>query len=211
MLTRPGVTTRAAEIDALVGLRLLARADRGDEAVLDEDPAVRELGAGVVHRDDVGVREQGRHRGGPYLCRVDVLTPRTLDEALRLKAEHPDARPIAGGTDLLVELNFDRTRPEAILNLTEVPELRGWSRGERRAAARRRPDLHRGDAAAARRAAARARRGLAHRRLAADPQPRHDRRQPRHRLAGRRCAAAAARRGGRGRARRACAAPARCR
>jgi CO/xanthine dehydrogenase FAD-binding subunit len=59
---------------------------------------------------------------------VEVLTPRTLDEALRLKAERPDARPIAGGTDLLVELNFDRTRPETILNLAEVPELKGWSR-----------------------------------------------------------------------------------
>ena len=59
---------------------------------------------------------------------VEVLTPRTLDEALRLKAERPDARPIAGGTDLLVELNFDRARPETILNLAEVPELKGWSR-----------------------------------------------------------------------------------
>ena len=59
---------------------------------------------------------------------MEVLTPRTLDEALRLKAERPDARPLAGGTDLLVELNFDRARPEAILNLEEVHELRGWSR-----------------------------------------------------------------------------------
>jgi CO/xanthine dehydrogenase FAD-binding subunit len=59
---------------------------------------------------------------------VEVLTPRSLDEALRLKAERPDARPIAGGTDLLVELNFDRTRPEAILNLCEVPELCGSTR-----------------------------------------------------------------------------------
>jgi CO/xanthine dehydrogenase FAD-binding subunit len=59
---------------------------------------------------------------------VEVLTPRSLDEALRLKAELPHARPIAGGTDLLVELNFDRVRPEAILNLREVPELRQWSR-----------------------------------------------------------------------------------
>src|SRR5690242_7085284 len=28
----------------------------------------------------------------------------------------------------MVELNFDRARPEALLNLNEVPELRGWSR-----------------------------------------------------------------------------------
>ena len=28
----------------------------------------------------------------------------------------------------MVALNFDRTRPDTILNLNEVPELRGWSR-----------------------------------------------------------------------------------
>ncbi|HZT91028.1 MAG TPA: FAD binding domain-containing protein [Gaiellaceae bacterium] len=59
---------------------------------------------------------------------MDVLTPRTLDEALRLKDEHPDAWPIQGGTDLMVALNFDRARPETVLNLNEVDELRGWSR-----------------------------------------------------------------------------------
>jgi CO/xanthine dehydrogenase FAD-binding subunit len=61
-------------------------------------------------------------------ARVEVITPRTLDEALRLKSDRPGARPIAGGTDLLVELNFDRARPEAILNLAEVEELKGWAR-----------------------------------------------------------------------------------
>jgi CO/xanthine dehydrogenase FAD-binding subunit len=59
---------------------------------------------------------------------VDVLTPRTLAEALRLRAERPEAVPIQGGTDVMVELNFDRSRPAALLNLTEVVELRGWSR-----------------------------------------------------------------------------------
>ena len=59
---------------------------------------------------------------------MDVLTPRSLEEALRLKAEHPDAVPIQGGTDVMVELNFDRARPELLLNLNEVGELRGWSR-----------------------------------------------------------------------------------
>jgi len=59
---------------------------------------------------------------------VDVLTPRTLDEALRLRSEHPDAWPIDGGTDVLVELNFDRARPPALLNLSEIRELKGWSR-----------------------------------------------------------------------------------
>ncbi len=59
---------------------------------------------------------------------MDVLTPRSLEEALRLKAEAPDALPIQGGTDVMVELNFDRSRPPALLDLNEVPELRGWSR-----------------------------------------------------------------------------------
>jgi CO/xanthine dehydrogenase FAD-binding subunit len=59
---------------------------------------------------------------------VDVLSPHSLEEALRLKAERPDAVPIAGGTDVMVALNFDRLRPPALLNLNEVPELRGWSR-----------------------------------------------------------------------------------
>jgi CO/xanthine dehydrogenase FAD-binding subunit len=59
---------------------------------------------------------------------VDVLSPHSLEEALRLKAERPDAVPIAGGTDVMVAINFDRLRPEALLDLNRVPELRGWSR-----------------------------------------------------------------------------------
>ena len=59
---------------------------------------------------------------------MDVVSPRSLDEALRVKAEHPDALPVQGGTDVLVELNFDRRRPDVLLNLNEVAELRGWSR-----------------------------------------------------------------------------------
>jgi CO/xanthine dehydrogenase FAD-binding subunit len=59
---------------------------------------------------------------------VDVLSPRSLDEALRLRTEVPGAVPIEGGTDVMVELNFDRSRPPALLNLNEVGELKGWSR-----------------------------------------------------------------------------------
>ena len=59
---------------------------------------------------------------------MEVLSPRSLDEALRRKSERPDAHPIAGGTDVMVELNFDRLRPETLLNLNEVAELRGWAR-----------------------------------------------------------------------------------
>jgi CO/xanthine dehydrogenase FAD-binding subunit len=61
------------------------------------------------------------------LAAVEVLTPRSLEEALRLKAEVPEAVPIQGGTDVMVEVNFDRARPPAFLNLNEVVELRGWT------------------------------------------------------------------------------------
>lgn len=63
---------------------------------------------------------------------MDVLRPTTLDEALQLRAARPDARPIQGGTDVMVELTFGRSRPAALLDLSLVDELRGWRRdGER--------------------------------------------------------------------------------
>jgi CO/xanthine dehydrogenase FAD-binding subunit len=58
---------------------------------------------------------------------VDFLQPVSWDEALAVKAERPDALPIAGGTDVMVELNFDARRPPALLDLTRVPELTDWA------------------------------------------------------------------------------------
>jgi CO/xanthine dehydrogenase FAD-binding subunit len=57
---------------------------------------------------------------------VEILAPDTWEQALAIKAAQPEAVPIAGGTDLMVALNFDRARPQAILDLTRVPELRDW-------------------------------------------------------------------------------------
>jgi CO/xanthine dehydrogenase FAD-binding subunit len=58
---------------------------------------------------------------------MDFHRPSSVDEALALKAEHPDAVPIAGGTDVMVELNFDVRRPTALLDLGRVAELSRWS------------------------------------------------------------------------------------
>ena len=58
---------------------------------------------------------------------MDFLQPTTWADALEARAEHPDALPIAGGTDVMVELNFDRRRPGALLDLGRVAELREWS------------------------------------------------------------------------------------
>ena len=59
---------------------------------------------------------------------MDVLLPRTLAEALEVKAAHPDTVPIAGGTDLMVDLNFDRRRPRSLMDISRLPELAVWRR-----------------------------------------------------------------------------------
>jgi CO/xanthine dehydrogenase FAD-binding subunit len=58
---------------------------------------------------------------------MDFLQPASWQEALELRAARPDALPIAGGTDVMVDLNFDRRRPGALLDLGRVAELREWT------------------------------------------------------------------------------------
>ena len=146
------------------------------------------------------VRDGAPDAGTGLVVTMDFLRPSTLDEALAMKAEHPDAAPIAGGTDVMVELNFDARRPPALLDLGRVTELTEWSatNGHVRLGAavpytRIVTELARN--------AARAGDGVAHGRLAADPQPGHGRRQPRLGVTGRRRPPAAAHRGRRGRGR----------
>jgi CO/xanthine dehydrogenase FAD-binding subunit len=57
---------------------------------------------------------------------VEFFQPDSWREALEVKAAHPGAVPIFGGTDVMVDLNFDRERPEAVLDLTRVPEIQEW-------------------------------------------------------------------------------------
>ena len=59
---------------------------------------------------------------------MDFLRPATWAEALAARAERPDAVPIAGGTDVMVELNFDRHRPGALIDLNRISALHQWSR-----------------------------------------------------------------------------------
>jgi CO/xanthine dehydrogenase FAD-binding subunit len=59
---------------------------------------------------------------------MEFLQPRSLAEAIEAKAEVPAAVPIAGGTDVMVEINFDARRPEALLDLNRVAELTSWER-----------------------------------------------------------------------------------
>jgi CO/xanthine dehydrogenase FAD-binding subunit len=73
-----------------------------------------------------------RPRGKPGNGAMEFLQPRSLADAIAAKAECPAAVPIAGGTDVMVEINFDTRRPEALLDLTRVAELASWSREQTR-------------------------------------------------------------------------------
>ena len=61
---------------------------------------------------------------------MEFLQPVSWDEALAARAAAPDAVPIAGGTDVMVELNFARRRPAGLLDLTRVSELGGWAQAD---------------------------------------------------------------------------------
>ncbi|MBI5089496.1 MAG: FAD binding domain-containing protein [Actinobacteria bacterium] len=55
---------------------------------------------------------------------VEVLS--TLDEALQQLAARPDALVLAGGTDLMVEVNGGHRRADAVVCVNRVRELRSW-------------------------------------------------------------------------------------
>jgi len=55
---------------------------------------------------------------------IDVLTPQTLDEALELRRQHQDAKIIAGGSDLIVQLRDGIVRANQLLNISSLKELR---------------------------------------------------------------------------------------
>jgi CO/xanthine dehydrogenase FAD-binding subunit len=63
---------------------------------------------------------------------VEFHSPDSWREALEVKAAQPEAVPIFGGTDVMVDLNFDRERPGAVLDLTRVPELGEWDEDDGR-------------------------------------------------------------------------------
>lgn len=55
---------------------------------------------------------------------MEFVAAHDLDEALAAKAERPDAELLAGGTDLMVEVNLAHHRPSHVISLRRVAELR---------------------------------------------------------------------------------------
>lgn len=59
---------------------------------------------------------------------MPVLLPDTIDAACEALAAHPGATLLAGGTDLMVGVNAGRVRPEHVVAVGRLAELRGWRR-----------------------------------------------------------------------------------
>jgi CO/xanthine dehydrogenase FAD-binding subunit len=57
---------------------------------------------------------------------VTVLVPDRLDDALAALDSDPALTVLAGGTDLMVELNYGRRRPIDVLSLRRLAGLRDW-------------------------------------------------------------------------------------
>jgi carbon-monoxide dehydrogenase medium subunit len=55
--------------------------------------------------------------------RFDYLTPKSLTEAVEMMSERVEAIPLAGGTDILVQMKEGHRRVEALLSLKRVPEV----------------------------------------------------------------------------------------
>jgi len=57
---------------------------------------------------------------------LSFTAPKTVDEAIRALAGASGlAKPLAGGTDLLVQLRSGRIRPDLIVDTKGIPELIG--------------------------------------------------------------------------------------
>jgi CO/xanthine dehydrogenase FAD-binding subunit len=59
---------------------------------------------------------------------MTVAIPRTIREALDALTSAPDARLIQGGTDMMVEINFNHLKPHNVIALRRVQELRRWTK-----------------------------------------------------------------------------------
>jgi CO/xanthine dehydrogenase FAD-binding subunit len=57
---------------------------------------------------------------------VSVSVPESLGELVSRLAGDPECELVAGGTDLMVEVNFGRRRPRSVMSVTRVPDLLGW-------------------------------------------------------------------------------------
>ncbi|MFF3496598.1 FAD binding domain-containing protein [Streptomyces sp. NPDC002795] len=62
----------------------------------------------------------------PQATTQAAVLPGSLDEAVAALAAMPAAVPVAGGTDLMAQVNAGGLRPAALVGLGRISEIRGW-------------------------------------------------------------------------------------
>jgi len=55
---------------------------------------------------------------------MDFVRATDVAEATAAKAERPDAEFLAGGTDLMVAVNLGDHRPQSVIGLRQIPEIK---------------------------------------------------------------------------------------
>ena len=63
--------------------------------------------------------------------RFDYLAPKNLKEAFEMMSDHPEAIPLAGGTDLLVQMKEGHRSVRALLSLKRIPEVHQFAQNGR--------------------------------------------------------------------------------
>jgi len=58
------------------------------------------------------------------LPQFELLRPRTLDDVIKARADHPGSRMLGGGTDLVVNIRRGIVAPPALIDVNHVAELR---------------------------------------------------------------------------------------
>jgi len=58
---------------------------------------------------------------------MSVIIPHSLTEACQALQQQPESTLLSGGTDLMVEVNFNHRRPTNVIVLRHVPELSEWT------------------------------------------------------------------------------------
>ncbi len=61
---------------------------------------------------------------------MTVLLPRTIDEAVTMLQQGSDITIVGGGTDVMVEVNFNHRKPNTVMALRNISELFAWSVNE---------------------------------------------------------------------------------
>ena len=74
----------------------------------------------VPYRPQVGVPRQNIHRSATQ----EFHAPETLADLVRLRAAHPEAMLLAGGTDLGLSVSKQRRQPAVVIHTGHVSELR---------------------------------------------------------------------------------------